>query len=517
MPLSGSPLSSPVQLTEILSLGVKSKPDAAAVVSLSERITWCALDRVSTGLAAGYLGLGLKPGDRVASLMPNRCELLVHYLACMKCGLVAMPLNYRYAAADIDYALEVGGAEILIVHKDRVSDLSACRSINGLPLGRIIFDDTADSRTGTFQLLAETVPVTEFYHPAPKDPAIIFFTSGSTGKPKGVCHTFETLGWILSNAAEGFEMTIDDVMLPGGSLSHVGAHHLAFMTLAVGGRVVLTRTFDADELLPLMRRERPTKMWMLPSALYALMLDHNANHSDFSSLRACYSGGDKVSDSLENRFEKLAGLPINAVYGMTEIGIPGVNPIGRNRIGSAGKLTPGMQASIRDQYGKELPLGEEGSLWIKFSGKMAGYWNNPEATGEAVIDGWLDTGDVMFADEDDYLWFRGRKKQIIVHDGSNICPQEVEAILLEHDAIAEAGVVGVVDRLHGENIRAYVTLISGSTRPASQTLIQFARRRIGYKAPEEIFILDEMPLNAVGKVDRTTLKRMAISGLDSAV
>ena len=140
---------------------------------------------------------------------------------------------------------------------------------------------------------------------------------------------------------------------------------------------------------------------------------------------------------------------------------------------------------------------------------MVGYWNNPEATAETIVDGWLDTGDVMSADEDGYLWFHGRKKQIIIHDGSNICPQEVEGALLEHDAVASAGVVGVQSPLHGENVRAYVTLDAGAAPPTMQDLIQFARARVGYKAPEEIVVLDEMPLNATGKVDRVTLKRMA--------
>jgi acyl-coenzyme A synthetase/AMP-(fatty) acid ligase len=140
---------------------------------------------------------------------------------------------------------------------------------------------------------------------------------------------------------------------------------------------------------------------------------------------------------------------------------------------------------------------------------MVAYWNNPEATRETIVDGWLDTGDVMSADEDGYLWFHGRQKQIIIHDGSNICPQEVEGALLEHDAVASAGVVAVRSAMHGENVRAYVTLEPGASPPTMQDLIRFARARVGYKAPEEVIVLGQMPLNATGKVDRVTLKRMA--------
>jgi acyl-CoA synthetase (AMP-forming)/AMP-acid ligase II len=151
----------------------------------------------------------------------------------------------------------------------------------------------------------------------------------------------------------------------------------------------------------------------------------------------------------------------------------------------------------------------EGRLWVKSPCNMVGYWNRPDATEETIKDGWLDTGDVMKADQDGYLWFCGRKKQIIIHDGSNICPQEVEEALLEHDAVASAGVVGIHDLVHGENVRAYITIKEGATRPTSQELIRFARARVGYKAPEEIVVLDAMPLNATGKVDRVILKRMA--------
>jgi acyl-coenzyme A synthetase/AMP-(fatty) acid ligase len=156
-----------------------------------------------------------------------------------------------------------------------------------------------------------------------------------------------------------------------------------------------------------------------------------------------------------------------------------------------------------------VPTGQDGRLWFKSPCTAVGYWNNPEATKAAIIDGWFDSGDVLRADEDGYLWFFGRKKQIIVHDGSNISPQEVEDALLEHGAVEAVGVIGIHNLLHGENVRAYVTLKPGAERPTDQELIEFARTRIGYKAPEEIMALDEMPLNPTGKIDRAVLKRMA--------
>ena len=146
---------------------------------------------------------------------------------------------------------------------------------------------------------------------------------------------------------------------------------------------------------------------------------------------------------------------------------------------------------------------------MKTPAMMTGYWNNAKATTETIQDGWLDSGDLMYADADGYYWFKGRKKQIIVHDGSNICPQEVEEALLTHAAVDNVGAVGVHDLVHGENVRAYVTLKPGADPVTAQELISLAKGLIGYKAPEEIVFIDEMPLNPTGKVDRASLKRWA--------
>jgi long-chain acyl-CoA synthetase len=152
-------------------------------------------------------------------------------------------------------------------------------------------------------------------------------------------------------------------------------------------------------------------------------------------------------------------------------------------------------------------------VWVQTEAACVGYWGDAEATEAAFVDGWLDSGDVMRADADGYLYFRGRRKQIIVHDGSNISPQEIEGVLLEHPSVESAGVIGIHDVVHGENVRGYITLREGRERPSDVELIRFARARVGYKAPEEIVVLDEMPLTATGKVDRTGHKRMAEASL----
>ena len=294
------------------------------------------------------LGLGLKPGDRVASLMPNRPALVVHYLACFKAGLVATPLNYRYMGPEIDHALELSRARVLLAHVEREEDLAASELAGQLPLGRISYGARHASRLA-FEDLVEGDRLREgLTPPSPSSPAVIFFTSGSTGRPKGVTHTHETLGWMLAIAAAGLELSSADLLLAGSSLSHIGAFYVSFAALSVGAGAIVARTFDGDELLPLLRDDRPTVLSMLPSALFALTRDHGASREDFASLRLCRAAGDTVSAELEREFTELSGFAIDEAYGLTEVGLVTVSPpSGRIKLGSVGQVVPSVSLSIR--------------------------------------------------------------------------------------------------------------------------------------------------------------------------
>jgi len=193
-----------------------------------------------------------------------------------------------------------------------------------------------------------------------------------------------------------------------------------------------------------------------------------------------------------------------------EIGVATIQPLGGpNKIGSVGRPAVPYQLSIRDESGNEVPDGTAGRVWIKSPCTTVGYWNDPDSTSAVFNDGWFDTDDVMRQDEDGYLWFCGRRKQIIIDDGSNVTPQEVEDALIAHPAVASAGVVGVPDHVHGENVYAFVTFKEDAVRCTPAEVIGFARLRVGYRAPEDIFVLDQMPLNPSGKVDRAMLRKMA--------
>ena len=489
-------------LDDLLRAGLEAAPDEPALVSAEGAMSWRELEEESARVAGAYLAMGLEPGDRIASLMPNRSDLLVHYLACFKAGLVATPLNYRYTHREIDHALAVSGAKALLAHEERAEDVTASQFAGGLPISLRWPSD--------FERLRESEPLAAGPQPDDSAPAAIFFTSGSTGPAKGVTHTRSSLRWMIASAAAAFELGAEDVFLPGSSMSHVGSFLWALSTLSVGGRVVVARTFDSHELLPLLREQQPTVLAMIPAALLALIRDHDLQPHDFDSLRVCRCGSDKVSTELLHEFAAVAGFPIIEGYGMTEVGIATLNPpSGVIKQGSIGRPVGGFSIALRGDEGDPVEAEAVGRIFIRSAASMAGYWEAPQATEEVLLEGWIDSGDLARADADGYLWFFGRKKQVIVHDGSNISPYEVEGALCDHPAVDLAGAVGVHDEVHGENVRAYVTLREGAERPSAADLIVHCRDRIGYKAPEEILFLDEMPLNPTGKIDRVGLKRMA--------
>jgi len=515
MPLHGPPLAPLIDLNRLLEVGLERDPAAPALQDLDRSIGWAELDRRAEQLAWAYRRLGLQRGDRLASLIPNRVELVVHYLAGLRSGLVLTPLNYRYVPREIDHALTLSGAAALVFHGERLADVQASAVAGALPRGCHRLDDPA----GFDDLLADVptddeVPADDDAPPWPElaadDPCILYFTSGSTGRPKGVTHSRASFAAMLTSFLQAIELKAGEEVLAGSSLAHLASSSFVLASLAGGASAVIASRIDAPTVETLLRRHRPAVLLMLPAALFELLRDERLQPMDLASVRLCLSGGDKVPHQLQEEFRAAAGFGIDECFGMSEIGTATLSPpSGPNRIGSVGRLCPGFSASLRDEHGNEVAAGEEGRLWIQSPSQMVGYWDNPQATADTIRQGWLDTGDEMRVDADGTFWFCGRRKQIIVHDGSNICPQEVEEALAEHPAVDLVGVIGIHDPLHGENVRAYVTLRPDHPAPSEAELIAFARDRVGYKAPEEIRVLPELPLTPVGKTDRMALRQLA--------
>lgn len=520
MPVDGAPLEAPFPLSELLAAGLGSDPGGPAIITRTGSSSWSDLDVESTHLAKSYVALGLSQGERVATLMPNRAVLMVHHLACLKAGLVSAPLNYRYTPAEIDHALRVSEASLLVHHVERDGDLERCTRLPDVKMGTVRYaDDPGRSAGGrAFADLVEHDPGSGVVLPAPTGESnlFVFFTSGSTGPAKGVTHTVDSIGWMVANLVQSLRVTPDDVVLTTTSHSYLGGTSWGLMALAGGAPLAMATSPEGADVFPLIRSSRPTLTWMLPSTLYGLLESGQATRGDFDSFRYVSTAGDKASGELERRFAELAGTDMVEVYGMTEaIGIAMTPSDGPDKPGSTGPPGAGVTLSVRSGDGAELASGEVGRLWIRYPGTMVGYWGRPDASDEVFEDGWFDTGDLVRLDDDGYVWFTGRSKQIIVHDGSNIAPQEVEDALLEHPAVARAGVVGVHDLQHGEIVWAYVALHDDVERPSAAELIAFAAERVGYKAPEVVEVLDEIPVNAVGKTDRTVLKRLAAERHDT--
>ncbi len=510
MPISGPSLEAPADLLRLLDRGLRTDPDGCALYSLEVQWTWRELEELSGRLARHYLGLGLQPGGRVASLMPNRGALVVHYLACIKAGLVAMPLNYRYRHSDLDHALGLAKPSLLLAHGERTADLAASQRVADLPLGIVSFEESLGSGPRLEDLIERPAPQIDLPVPDRDAPALIFFTSGSTGKPKGTTHSLNTFGWMVASNAGALDLTEKDVVTPCSWISHTASLRLTLSALWAGAQANVASSFDADGLLPLLRRTAPTIMLILPATLAALVHDHGAQAADFRSLRMLMAAGDRSPEELRQAVLDLAGIPISGLYGLTELGTTHINRRhAADKSGSIGSINPGYTSSLRDPDGNEVPVGEDGRHWVRGPTVMLGYWEDENATREAIRDGWFDTGDILRVDADGDFWFRGRSKQIIVHDGSNISPGEVEDALMAHPAVENAGVVGVHDAVHGEDVWAYVCLKQGAPRPSMQDIIRFARERIGYKAPDVVTVLDALPLSISGKLDRTALKKIA--------
>jgi acyl-CoA synthetase (AMP-forming)/AMP-acid ligase II len=255
------------------------------------------------------------------------------------------------------------------------------------------------------------------------------------------------------------------------------------------------------------RAQACTRLVMLPAVL-ADLVDHLENHPvELPSLRSVVAGGDIVPLRVQELFHRLTGLEISEVWGMTEcLGAINNPPFARKWAGSIGRPAPEVSVRLIDSDGHDVPDDSEGQILIRSPAMTVGYWNNPEATAAAIVDGWLHTGDLARRDADGVYWFLGRSKEIIVRGGSNISSLEVEEVVAQHPAVLRVGVVGLPDDRLGQIIVAGVMLDADQPAPSEDELRRFTSERIAaYKSPERIHFLPELPLNPVGKVDRHRL------------
>lgn len=506
-------------LSDLLRPALDAAPDSIAVQTADKAWSYRELDEAATELAQSWLDSGLQMGDRVAFLLPNCFETLLGYLACFKGAFVAVPLDYNYRAAQINYALRHSGTRLFIAHHERQKELDEVEALPGMSLTIVGDPNNNESRTfdapGGFLSLEKTELPTDFRS---DDVAVVFYTSGTTSRPKGVTLTRAAMSASTIKFLSRVPLSSDDVSLVAAPMMRPFAVRTQVLpTLYAGGTVAFVEKFTPGNYLAALR-QAPAKTFLAiaPAGLHQIVHHPEATAADFTKLRLCISGGDRVPRNLHRDFRTLTGIDLTEQCGMTETGIYAVNPpFGRKKAGSIGFPMYGVQVCLVDSRGVDVVAGETGEILVKSPTTMDGYWNDTAETRKTLRDGWISTGDLGRFDEDGYLWFAGRKKDIIVHGGANVAPLEVEDALLQHPAVGEACIVGTDDPVHGQNVFAFVTLRSGapSSPPSPSELRTFAAARLSRPmVPEQVFILAELPRTGSGKIDRDRLRWQAAAG-----
>jgi long-chain acyl-CoA synthetase len=507
-------------LGQVLSETRKKSPDKIALWFGPGHWTYADLDDATSRIAAALLQAGVRAGDRVALFLPNCPQLLLSYFACFKIGAINVPLNYRYRQEEARYALEHSGASTLIVHQ------VLRKEVEGLPLPSLgvtrrylaAGDDGSSDFVPFDRLLNQTAATL----PAPtfdtNQPAAILYTSGTTARPKGVTYTHQTLWHNCVIQTAGFQFTAADVHLVSTAACHAAAFTGQLLPgIYSGGTCVLTHLPTPEQVVEAIEQRRASRVQMLPATLEDLVeyLEHHPS-ADLSSWRCCTAGGDIVPVDLHERFRKATGFEITELYGMTEVLSCITNPpFGPKKRGAIGRPVPQTRVRLVDENDRDVPAGQTGELLVQSPSMLVGYWNDADATAEALGGGWFHTGDVACQDADGDYWFVGRKKEIIIHGGSNIAPQEVEEVLDQHPAVRISCVVGVPNRHFGELVAAYVAIrYDVKVLPSAREIRQFVAQHIAaYKVPERVMILKDLPLTATGKVDRKKLHARVIADL----
>jgi fatty-acyl-CoA synthase len=486
-------------------------PDKAITVFEGETTTYSEMaDRVGR-LAGGLRERGVDGGDVVAVLSYNCPEFLETVFAANHLGAIAMPINWRLAAPEVQYILEHSDARALVCDEALV-DLAddATKATEAAPLRACIAPSTPAGWIPLAQLRsASDAPVREAI--AADDVHRLMYTSGTTGRPKGVMITHANLAWKnLAHIVE-FGFTSADLGLACGPLYHVGALDLTTTTLiAAGATTIVQRQFDAAAVVDELERSRVTTVWLAPAMVNAIMALPDIDKRDLSSVRVIINGGEKMPIPLIERIQRTFPSAWFAdAYGLTET-VSGDTFLDRDsivrKLGSVGRPCLYLELEVWDEQGRPVPVGERGEIVLRGPKVFRGYWRDPEATRTAFAGGWFHTGDVGVRDEDGYLFIVDRLKDMILSGGENVAGSEVERVLYEHDAVLEAAVVGRPDERWGEVPVAYVVLRQGATVTAGQ-LVDHCRTRLArFKVPKEIAFLDALPRNPSGKVLKRELR-----------
>jgi long-chain acyl-CoA synthetase len=456
----------------------------------------------SSRVAGGFVQLGVRPGERVVVCMANCPEVGLTYSALWRAGAVPTPVLFLLTEEEIRHVVQDSGAVACVTTPEFLPKVLAAAS--GLPV--VVVGEASAGAVPWEQLEAGSeLPLVDRDG---SDLAALLYTGGTTGRSKGVALTHASLDAAGAAAAEAaFSPGRNSGLLPlplahaYGLLVTVGGLHAR-----EAGRSVLMRWFDPVGFISLVEEHRLQTSALVPSMIQMLLAQPLEDH-DLSCLERVSSGAAPLAAEVAAEFERrIPSCEIREGYGCTETSALISSQPETRRVGSVGKPVSGVEVRIESPDGAVLPAGDNGEICVRGPVLMTGYWNDPDATEQAVRDGWLHTGDVGHFDADGYLYVVDRIKDLIIRGGFNVYPRDIEDVLLAHPAVVGAAAVGRPDPKLGEEVVAFVQLAPGATVTTDE-LMAYGREHLGaYKYPREITVVDAMPLTSVMKLDRKALR-----------
>jgi fatty-acyl-CoA synthase len=475
----------------------RTTPARTAIDHQGRSVTYAELDRRSERLAAGLIASGLRRGDRVATLTGNSDEHVVVFFACAKAGLALVPLSWRLAPAEVAFQLDDAEPALLLVdHEHGALAAEALAAARAQPRAMMM--------GGEDQLALEQSDEVAADSAEDDDALLLVYTSGTTGKPKGAVLTHANCFWtnLSFDVATGIDG--DDVVLQVLPQFHCGGWNVqALLAWWKGATVVLERGFDAGRCLSLIEEKRVTTMMGVPANYLFMSQEPAFVTTDLSSLRKAVVGGAPMPEALLESWHG-RGVAVVQGYGLTEAApnvlcLPPEDAVRMQ--GSAGKPYPFVDVALREERSGRLVDGPgTAELVVRGPNVFAGYWNRPQETEAAFADGWLRTGDLAERDEEGFYRICGRIKDMYISGGENVYPAEVESVLFEHGAVADAAVVGAPDERWGEAGVAFVVLDTGADA-SGEELREWCRARLAaFKVPREVRFVDALPRSGMNKV-----------------
>lgn len=503
-------------LSDVPVLAAHHTPNAVALRYGDDVLTYAELRDRCWRLANGLAGLA-SPGDRVAILAQNCPAYVEAYYGVPAAGMALTLLNYRLTARELAYIIGDAAPSVLLVETQYLETIRSIRDQIPSVKRLVVIGDAEPDALPYEALVASGEAKAPAARPSETDLCWLIYTSGTTGLPKGAMLSHRNImAAILNSLAAALEAPADEVCLFMFPQFHVAGYVMPMYHLK-SYPVVLMRSFDSASLLETVQRHRVTNTAIAPTMLAMLLEDPRTDDYDLSSLRRVgYGASAMPGEVLRRARAKWPAIGFSTGFGMTELAgnVMHMGKLDHERaaaegleiLRSVGRQMPLSRVRVLGEDGRDTAPGEAGEIVVKGDQVLMGYWNKPEATAESFVDGWFRTGDVGRWDEDGYLYIVDRKKDMILTGGENVYPREVEEVLYEHPAVAEAAVIGAPDPTWGESVVAVIRLREGESADA-ETLIAFCRARIAsYKKPRRVVFVPELPKNASGKILKRQLR-----------